>query len=312
MLKKSIDIGMIGLGKMGGNMAQNLLSSGFPVCGFDVSDAAISKFRESGGTTRDSPAAVAADVDIMITSLPKASAVKEVYRGGDGIFQSGDPGLIVLEMSTISPDMATELAEEAATHDIDVLGAPVSGGPEESRDGTLTIMVGGRQEVFDDERTQTVLEHLGEDLYYTGDIDSGHMIKLINNVMTMGNLLLAMEAVSLGAARDIDGEVMLKVLGKSGGASNQFHKRMPRVLNRNFEAGFTIDLGKKDVGLALDTARSMDQSMITTSVVFNLFTQASRDGYGDEDISAIVKLLEENRGTTVDAENEVDEAYDGY
>lgn len=128
----------------------------------------------------------------------------------------------------------------------------------------------------------------------------------------MGNLIFSMEAVSLGSERGIDGEVLMEVLSKAGGASNQFVKRIPRVLNRNFEAGFTVDFGKKDVGLALDTAENSQRPIYIGSLVHNLLNEASAHGWGQEDIGAIVKLYEEMRDEIVDADHEVDETFEGY
>lgn len=305
-------VGIVGLGRMGGNMAENLLGGGFDVGGFDVSADAVSEFREAGGEAYGSPADLASDVEVLITSLPNPPIVRDVYTGDDGVLEGDVEGTVALEMSTIDPDTTVEVAAAAEEIGLDVLGAPVSGGPEDCARGTLTIMAGGEEDVFRREAVQTVLDELGAKVYHTGAVDSGHTIKLLNNTMSMGNLLLSMEAVSLGAERGVDGEVLMDVLSNAGGASNQFVKRIPRVLNRNFEAGFTIDFGKKDVGLALDTAEQMERPMFVGSLVHNLFTAASARGYGQEDIGAVVKLYEELQDELVEAEREVDETFEGY
>ena len=148
--------------------------------------------------------------------------------------------------------------------------------------------VGGDRSAFDREDVRAVLEALGRNVYHVGEVDAGHTLKLMNNVMSMGNLLLAMETASFGAERGVDGEVMFDVLSNAGGASNQFRKRVPRALNRNFEPGFPVDLGRKDLGLAIETATRMELPMQAASVVHRLFVAASARGYGDEDAAAVV------------------------
>lgn len=305
-------IGIIGLGRMGGNMAENLLGSGYDVAGFDVSDDALAAFEDAGGETAAAPASVVGDVDVLITSLPDPPIVREVYTGTDGILAGDTEGTVAIEMSTIDPETTLAIAEQAADTGLELLGAPVSGGPSASARGTLTIMAGGDRDVFERETVQTVFDELGAKIYHTGGVDSGHTIKLLNNTMSMGNLLLSMEAVSLGAQRGVDGEVLLEVLSNAGGASNQFTKRFPRVLNRNFDAGFTIDFGRKDVGLALDTAEQMGRPMFIGSLVHNLFSEASAHGWGQEDIGALVKVYEAMQDEIVKADREVDETFEGY
>lgn len=303
-------VGVVGLGLMGGNMAANLLERDFDVLGFDVSDDAVAAFEADGGSARDAVGDLAGDADVVITSLPNPETVEAVYTEADGLLAGASSDTVAIEMSTIDPETTLALDAAASEAGVDLLGAPVSGGPQDSRDGTLTIMAGGPRAVFDRERAQTVLEALGDQVYYTGDVDAGHTVKLLNNVMSMGNLLLAMEAVSLGAARGIDGEVMLDVLSNAGGGSNQLEKRLPRVLNRNFEASFTVDYARKDVGLAVETAAAMDRPLFLGSLVQNLYTEASAEGYGAEDAAAVVKLFEAD--DVVEARGHVDESYEGY
>lgn len=304
-------VGIVGLGRMGGNMARRLVDEGLDVIGTDLDSDSIAAFEEIGGESRPSTAAVARDSDVVVSSLPGPETVEAVYTAEDGLLAGGE-GTVVLETSTIDPDTIASLAGRAADRGVDVLGAPVSGGPEASRDGTLTFMVGGDRSVFDREDVMTVLSALGRNVTYVGVVDAGHTLKLMNNVMSMGNLLLAMEAVSLGAARGVDGEVMLDVLSNAGGSSNQFEKRVPRVLNRNFDPGFTVDLGKKDLGLAIETGTEMDQPMVTASLVHRLFVEASAKGYGAEDAAAVVKLFEETTDAIVEADSHVDETFGGY
>lgn len=304
----TLTAGVVGLGRMGGNMARRLVDEGIDVVGTDARPEAVADLEAAGGRGRSSPAAVARAVDVVVSSLPDPPTVEAVYTADDGLLAGADAETVVLETSTIDPDTTASLADRG----VDVLAAPVSGGPEDCRDGTLTVIVGGERSVFEREDVAAVCSALGRTVHYAGGIEAGHTLKLLNNVMSMGNLLLAMEALSLGAARGVDGEVMLSVLGDAGGSSNQFRKRAPRVLNRHFDPGFTVDFGEKDLGLALDTADETTHPMPVTSLVHSLFVEASAKGYGTEDAAAVVKLFEETADARVEADGHVDEAFEGY
>lgn len=285
-------VGVVGLGNMGGSMARHLVDEGLSVAGTDVDGAANSAFVEYGGSAADSPADLAARVDVLVSSLPTPAVVREVYLGEAGVLEGADAGLVALEMSTIDPDTVVGVADRAAERGVTVLGAPVSGGPPNARDGTLTVMVGGDRGVYESEPAAPVVDALSGTRYFVGGVDAGHTIKLVNNVMSLGNLAIALEATSLAASRGIDGELLLDVLGDSGGSSRAFERVFPRVLERDFDAEFALDLARKDLGLAMETAAAMDQPMVAASVVFNLFVEASARGLGGEDVGALVKLFE--------------------
>lgn len=305
-------VGVVGLGRMGGNMAMHLLDQGFTIHGCDADPAKVDAFVADGGVAHASPADLVSAVSVVITSLPDPPIVEEVYLGETGL-AAGDPAdLVAIEMSTIDPETMVRIDDGLRETGVDILGAPVSGGPADAANGTLTVMVGGDESTAQREPVQTILDELGSKVYHTGAVDSGHTLKVLNNTMSMGNLLLALEAVSLGAARGVDGEVMLEVLSNAGGSSNQFEKRFPRVLNRNFQAGFTVDFAKKDVGLALETANQMNRPMYLAPLVHSTLTRASAAGYGDEDVIATVKCYEDDQDAVVEAAEHVDESYEGY
>ncbi len=305
-------VGIVGLGRMGGNIAMHLLDDGFTIHGCDADPEKVDAFEADGGIAHDSPADLGAEVSIVITSLPNPPIVEEVYLGETGLAAGDTTDLVALEMSTIDPETIVTIDDSLPESGLDLLGAPVSGGPEDAANGTLTVMVGGDEATVHRDAVQTVLDTIGSNVYHTGAVDSGHTLKLLNNTMSMGNLLLALEAVSLGAARGVDGEVMLEVLSNAGGSSNQFEKRFPRVLNRNFQAGFTVDFAKKDVGLALETAKQMNRPMYLAPILHAMLTRASAAGYGSEDVAAAVKCYEEDQDALVEADEHVDESYEGY
>lgn len=300
-------VAIVGLGLMGGNMAARLLDHEFTVVGYDVDDDAVAAAESMGVEVAESPAGAAARADVVVTSLPNPDVVEGAYLGEDGIARSD---CIAIEMSTIDPDTTQRIASEAP--DLRLLDAPVSGGPESTEEGTLTIICGGPDDVFEREEVGAVFDALGDKVYHTGALGTGHTVKLLNNMLSMGNLMLAMETVALGAEAGVDGEAMLEVLTNAGGSSNQLEKRFPRVLNRNFEPGFSVDYAKKDTGLAVETAGNRDVPMAIGSLVHQLYVRASAEGLGGEDASSVVKLFEQSTGTDVEANREVDESYGGY
>lgn len=312
MRMSDIDIGVIGLGLMGSSIATRLHESGFDVTGFDVDEAARESIRSAGIETEDSASSVATFTDVVITSLPTPDIVEDVYLGENGITDGAveNDDLVAIEMSTIDPDTTRSIAESSPA--IDLVDAPVSGGPENCEDGTLMIIAGGDETIYDSETVQSVLNCLGSKVFYAGDVGSGHTVKLLNNVMSMGNLLLSMEIVSLGVAAGVDGDVLHEILPNTGGASNQFRKRFPRVLNRNFEPGFTVDYARKDIGLAMDTAEARDVPMVMGELVHQMYTRATAEGLGGEDCCSVVKLFEGTTGVPVEADEDVDETFDGY
>lgn len=285
-------VGVVGLGKMGGNMAKHLIDEGLDVRGHDVAPEAREEFSDYGGTVADSARDVAHESDVTITSLPNSDIVEAVYTGEDGLVAE-DVETVFLEMSTIAPPTTEGLADAIEGTPADLLDAPITGGPENSRDGTLTGLVGGEREVFDADAPQEVLTTLCAEVHYAGSSGAGHAMKLLNNTMSMGNLLLAMETVVLGSRYGIDGERLWEVLGNASATSVAFESRMPRVLERDFEAGFTVDFARKDIGLAVEMADAEDYSMLMGSMVHRLYTQASDEGFGEEDVGAVVKMFEQ-------------------
>lgn len=303
-------VGVVGLGRMGGSVAARLVDEGFEVHGYDVARAAREAAVADGVVLADGVAAVAGAVDVVVTSLPTPGVVRDVYLGDDGILAAGDGTLAAIEMSTIDPDTTVAVATAATDAGVPFVDAPVSGGPEDAAAGTLTAMVGGDERVVESPPVAPVLDALTTAAFHVGDAGAGHTAKLLNNVMSMGNLLLAMEAVSLGVERGLDGERLLEALSNAGGSSNQFEKRLPRVLNRNFEPGFSVALARKDLGLALAAADGSAHSMPVTALIHQLYTRATEEGYGEEDAGAVAKLFE--YGARIEADEPVDESFEGY
>lgn len=299
-------VGVVGLGHMGGAMARNLVDSGYETVGFDVDADALATVVEDGVTPAESTADVATRADILITSLPTPPIAEAVYLGDDGVAEGATEDLVALEMSTISPDTTRSIVEESG---LTLLDAPVSGGPEKARSGGLTVMVGGERETYERENVQAVLETLGEDVYHLGGLGAGHTTKLLNNQIGSAVRAASLEAAAVAAVQGVDWEPFMQVVRHSSGSSYQFRKRMPRVLGRDFEPGFSTSNTRKDVRLALDMADAVDAPTPITSTVHELYKRAEGEGLGAEDSIAIVKLFEGTTGVPVESEERFDDDY---
>lgn len=303
-------IGIVGLGLMGRSVSQRLLDADYTVWGFDLDGEARDRFARAGGHVGDSPAAVAETADIVISSLPTPAIVEAVYLADDGIQAGATPGTIACEMSTIDPATTRRIA--GAVDRIQLLDTPVSGGPEDAARGSLMVIGGGDEATFHRDDVQAVLGTLGQRVYYAGPVGAGHTVKLLNNVMSAGNLLLAMEVISLGVASGVEAETLNEILPTTGGSSKQLEKRLPRVLNRNFEPGFTVGYARKDVGLAVDYAESLDIPLQLSAFIHRLYIAATAAGFDGDDMCSTVKLFEEHTAIPVEADEPVDETFEGY
>lgn len=297
---------------MGGNMALCLLDAGFSVVAYDVVEEAITTITDAGGTQASSPSAVAGEVDVLITSLPNPTVLRDAYLDDDGILAGASEGVIGIDMSTVDPNTSRELSDAATEIGMTMFDAPVEGGPEDCREGSLVILAGADLEAIEGTPAEPVLQALSTTIYEAGGIGNGHTLKLLNNAMSLGNLLLSMEVAALGTKYGVDGETMMNILRNTGGASNAFAKRIPRVLNRNFEPGFSVDYGKKDLRLVLETAHDEDIPMILCGLIYEMYVRASAEGHGGEDVGAVVKLFEQSIGTEVRSEGDIDESFEGY
>jgi 3-hydroxyisobutyrate dehydrogenase-like beta-hydroxyacid dehydrogenase len=304
-------IGVIGLGRMGSRMAETLLAAGFDVVGYDQQAAPRERLAAAGGRAASDIATVAETAAVVVTSLPTPAAVEAVLAGPEGVFETGGQGLVVLEASTTGPALTRELAERATEVGMALVDTPVSGGTSGAETGALTLLVGAEPGDLDETPT-AVLETLGERQHFMGGVGDGQATKLVNNTLTAGHRALAMEAMALGSGLGVAPERLLAAVGDASGSSNQFEKRVPRVLNRNFEPTFTLDLTRKDLSLALAAGQAVDYPMALTALVHELHTAASAMGHGEEDACAIVKLFERYLEAPLAAEGPVDESYAGY
>ena len=290
-------IGFLGLGMMGGQMARRLVSSGYAVTGYDIDPARMRDCAEAGAKLADSPARVAEVADVVLSSLTDPAAVRRAYLGEDGVLSAVRRGATLIDLSTIDPDTWREVAAAAMARGADCLDAPISGGPADAGSGGLVFMVGGETAVL--ERVRPALDALARELHHVGPLGSGYIVKLVNNVMSMGNMVVAAEAMVLGVRAGMHPARLFEILKNSGGRSHHFLKRMPNVLAGDFTPNFSIALSRKDVGLALTLAASLGMPMHVASAVKQVYETAMADGLGNLDMAAVTKLYEAWTGVQV-------------
>ena len=290
-------LGFIGVGTMGNPMATNLVKAGYEVTVYDINPKAIQSMVEVGAIAGDSPRAVGERSDVILTSLPNSPQVKEAILGDKGALQGLKEGGVIIELSTIDPLTIQEIATEAAEKGVRTLDAAVSGAPVKAREGTLTIMVGGKLAVM--EECRDILEVLGENIFHVGEIGMASTIKLVNNLITAVSMAAVGEAFALGVKAGADPKTMFEVISKSSGDCWALRTRVPypgivpeSPANRDFAPGFMTDLMYKDLGLVLSLARDLKVPVLMAGLAYQLYGAASAIGVGRKDFSAVSFLMQ--------------------
>ena len=283
-------VGVIGLGIMGAPMARNLLRAGHPLTVHTRTRARAAGLLADGAAWADSPAALAAAVDAVVTMLPDTPAVEAVMAGPDGVLAGARAELLAIDMSTIDPAAARALAERAAETGVALLDAPVSGGEQGAIAGTLSIMVGGAAAAFD--RAGPLFAALGKRVTYMGGPGQGQMTKLVNQVVGAGTLAAVAEGVLLAAGAGLDPAAVVEAVGGGAAASWMLAEQAPRMQRRDFAPGFMVRLQQKDLRLALASAERLGVPLPLTAVVQLLFTAVEARGGGELGTQAILTALE--------------------
>ncbi len=283
-------VGVIGLGIMGAPMARNLLRAGYPVVVWNRTASRAEPLVAPGATVAGSPREVAEQVDVAISMLSDSPDVDAVYRADDGVLAGARSGGVLVDMSTIEPRVARELAEAAAARGAAMLDAPVSGGDVGAQEGTLSIMVGGDAAAL--ARVRPVLERLGTRITHCGPSGSGQVVKACNQVVVALTLEALGEALVLGSKAGVDPAVIVEALGGGLAASRVLELRGPKLLARDFAPGFKLDLHAKDLAIVLATARELGVALPGTAIVDQLFHAEQSRGHGEADNSTVVRALE--------------------
>ena len=283
-------IGFIGLGIMGKPMSKNLLKAGYQLTVCDVNDSAVDEVVALGATSAATPRDVAAQVEIIITMLPNSPQVKAVALGQNGIIEGARPGTIVVDMSSIAPQAAQEVAAALAAKGVRMIDAPVSGGEPKAVDASLSIMVGGEPAVFDE--CLPILKCMGASAVRVGDIGAGNVTKLANQVIVALNIAALSEAMTLATKAGVDPELVFNAIRGGLAGSTVMNAKTPLMLDRKFAPGFRINLHIKDLNNALETAHDVGVPLPLTAGVMEILQSLKIDGAGGDDHSAIVKYYE--------------------
>ena len=287
-------IAFIGLGIMGGPMAEHLVKAGHIVIGVNRSPAPVQKLVEAGGRGAESVAEAVADADVIITMVPDSPDVEGLALGDDGIYANARSGAIHLDMSSIRPDVSVRLAEAGREHGVRVLDAPVSGGEAGAKEAKLSIMVGGEESDF--KEAKPILEAVGSTIVYVGPAGSGQTVKAANQLIVAGTIELVAEAIVFLEAYGVDTEAAVAVLAGGLAGNRILDRKGASMLGRQFEPGFRIDLHHKDMGIVTDAARAKGVAIPLGALTAQLVGAVRAQGDGGLDHSALLKGVERLSG----------------
>ena len=293
-------IGFVGLGIMGKPMARNLINAGYSLVVFDVNGAPVKELAALGAEVGASPKDVAARSEIVITMLPNSPHVREVALGADGIIDGAHDGLILIDMSSIAPLAAQEVAEALKTKGVSMLDAPVSGGEPKAIDGTLAIMVGGEEEIFN--KVKDILLVMGGSAVLVGKVGSGNVTKLANQIIVALNIAAMSEAMVLSKKAGVDAERVFNAIRGGLAGSTVLDAKMPMVLDGNFKPGFRIELHIKDLMNAIDTAHAVGVPVPLSSQVMEIMQALKVEGKQTDDHGGIIQFYEKLAGVKVRSE----------
>jgi len=283
-------IGFIGLGIMGKPMARNLMKKGHTLVVSGHNKAVAAEFEKDGATVFETPREIAANSDIVITMLPNSPQVEEVVLGKDGVIEGAKKGSCVIDMSSIAPLSSRKIAAELEKVGVDMLDSPVSGGEPKAIDGTISVMVGGKQEVFD--KYKDVIGCMAASVVRTGDIGAGNATKLANQIIVAINIAAVSEALTLAAKVGVEPELVYKAIRGGLAGSTVLDAKAPMMMDRNFKPGFRINLHIKDLKNVLDTSHEVGVTLPLTASVMEIMQALKADGHEAEDHSSIVRYYE--------------------
>lgn len=292
-----MNVGFIGLGKMGKPMARNLLKKGFPLVIHNRSRGVVDELAREGATAASSPGEVASRSDVVLTCLPTPEAVESVYLGQDGLVSAARRGQILIDHSTVGPGTSRKLHAAAAEKEAAFLDAPISGGVPRAEAGTLTIMVGGEEQPF--EHARPVLEAMGEKVVLVGGPGIGSVVKLTNQLLVGIHTAAAVEALVFGVKAGSDPRVLLEVIGTGFGASAMLNRTVPMVIERRFGSATDVGILCKDLSLIGDLAREISTRLLMGAVAEQVFEEGKGLGLGNNDIVSLVQPLERIAGIEV-------------
>ncbi|QQZ14379.1 MULTISPECIES: 2-hydroxy-3-oxopropionate reductase [Rhodococcus] len=287
-------IAFIGLGIMGSPMACNLAKAGHQVVGYNLIPDRTAALVEAGGTAADSIAKAVAGADVVAVMVPDSPDVQAVLTGEDGVFEHAPAGALIIDFSSIRPDVTTALAAQATERGFRLIDAPVSGGEAGAVNAALSIMVGGAPEDF--ESARPILDVVGKTVVHVGPNGSGQTVKAANQLIVAGNIQLLAEAIIFLEAYGVDTAAAVEVLGGGLAGSAVLNQKAQKMLDRSFEPGFRIDLHHKDLGIVTSAAREAGVVIPLGAVLAQLMASARANGDGGLDHSGLLRGVERLSG----------------
>ncbi|NIN52273.1 MAG: NAD-binding protein [Nitrososphaeria archaeon] len=285
-------IGFIGVGRMGRAMSKNLLNAGYELIIYDIDKQAVRHLVSLGARAAKSPREMAEESEVILACLPSPRALEEVILGDEGVLKAAQSGSVLIDLGTTDPETIKRIARYATERGVEVLDAPVSGGTEGAEAGTLSIMVGGKREVF--QGYFEVFRCIGEKIHYVGELGSGSLVKIVNNLMSSCNTVAMVEGLALGVKAGMDPETLYKVIKESSGFSRSFESRWARrIAKGDYDPGFTINLVRKDLGLAFKMGKELDVPLFMTHTADQVYSLAQSKGLHERDTSCIALFYED-------------------
>ncbi|MDZ7265298.1 MAG: 2-hydroxy-3-oxopropionate reductase [candidate division KSB1 bacterium] len=283
-------LGFIGLGIMGKPMAKNLINAGFSLIVHNRSQSPADELATLGARVANSPAEVAQLSSVVITMLPNSPDVEQVALGKNGIIEGASEGAVMIDMSSIAPLVSQKIARELEARGIDFLDAPVSGGEIGAIQGTLAIMVGGKEEIF--QRCHPIFQALGKSIVHLGPVGAGGIAKLANQIIVALNIAAVGEAFALASKAGLDLEKLFQAIRGGLAGSQVMEAKIPKILQRNFAPGFKIKLHQKDIANVLATAAGLQVPLPLTGMVAQILSALMADEKGELDHGAIIQFVE--------------------
>ncbi len=283
-------IGVIGLGIMGKPMARNLMAAGHEVTVYDLFPEPVEELVTDGANLGTSPADVASKSDVTVVMVQNSPQSMTVALGENGIIEAADKGQLVVDMSSIAPLVSQQIGKELADAGIDFLDAPVSGGEPGAVAGTLAIMVGGTQAAFD--RAAPIFDATGASAVLCGEVGAGGFTKLANQICVAANINALAEALVLTSKAGLNPETVFNAIKGGLAGSNVMNAKAPMMFERNFQAGFRIELHLKDINNAMDTAQQMGVPLQMSAQLQQVLQALYNEGNGTDDHAGILKYVE--------------------
>ena len=290
-------IGFIGLGIMGMPMARNLIRAGFEVNVYNRTPSRAEELAKEGARKAESPRELAGASSVVITMVSDTPDVESIILGENGIIDYIMSDSIIIDMSTISPDATREIALRLREKNVHMLDAPVSGGEQGAIDGTLSIMAGGDSKVL--ERCRPILETMGKDIVHVGTNGMGQTVKLINQILVAGTLNSVVEALIFAQKQGVDLSQAIEAVKGGAAGSWQLSNLAPRIIRRDFQPGFMVDLMQKDLRLVMEAAELKGIPLPVTSMIYQMFLSLQSAGEGRSGTQALVKVIEDLSGIEV-------------